>query len=391
VITDRAELFDESKKNTEKLILQLNIVHIHESSDEVSIPAETSKITFTSGSTGQPKGVCLSVENQYRVALSLTQRVDLKAPIHLCVLPLSTLLENVAGVYAPLLAGGQVRFLPAIKMGFNGGKGFCSEKFIAAISQQQPNSLIVLPELLLALLDAVSKGWHIPESLQFIAVGGSRVSPDLLIQARELGLPVYEGYGLSECGSVVSLNSFKANRPGTVGKVLPHLNVQLVDGQVVVTGNTFLGYLNHPDSWYKNQVHTGDLAEWDTEGYLHIRGRIKNLLISSFGRNINPEWLESEVMANPMIHHCVVLGDAKPYCSALIQKRNAAVTDADVQQWIDCINLKLPDYAQICQWQKFSEPLTVQAGTLTENGRPVRSMIDLSFKYQISDIYKEVS
>ncbi|KKM49594.1 hypothetical protein LCGC14_1556770, partial [marine sediment metagenome] len=90
-------------------------------SQEAAIPEGTQKITFTSGSTGQPKGVCLSQLNQISVAEALLSRTGLQATKHLCVLPLTTLLENLAGIYAPLLSGGSIIALPTEMLGFNGG------------------------------------------------------------------------------------------------------------------------------------------------------------------------------------------------------------------------------------------------------------------------------
>lgn len=388
IITDNQQGITAMSK-VETLTESLGVYSLSHVNTATVLPEQTQKITFTSGSTGQPKGVCLSIKNQQVVAEALLERTALLNAHHLCVLPLSTLLENIAGVYAPLLSGGSVMLLPAAEMGFNGGKGFNPALFIEAISQQQPNSLIVLPELLQALLMAAEAGWQAPASLKFIAVGGSRVAPNLLARAQKYGLPVYEGYGLSECSSVVCLNSPKHNQPGTVGQVLPHVSVEVIDGEIVVSGNAFLGYLNQPDSWGSEVVYTGDRGLFDSNDNVIINGRIKNVLISSFGRNISPEWIESEILANPMIKHCVVVGDAKPYCSALIEPRHSQLQEADIDDWLDKVNAQLPDYAQIAVWQLFEQPLSVQNGTLTANGRPVRARINQLYQQQIEDLYKE--
>lgn len=352
------------------------------------LPDNTVKITFTSGSTGQPKGVCLSEANQLNVAEALLQRTGLKRPRHLCVLPLPTLLENIAGVYAPLLAGGEVILLPANELGFNGSSEFDMQKLAKVLDKVQPDSMILLPGLLSAMIDFIQRGWRAPESLKFVAVGGSRVGSGLLEAAEIVNLPVYEGYGLSECSSVVSLNNPVENQQGSAGKPLPHIEVSTENGEILVSGNAFLGYVNEPRSWYPKHVRTGDVGFIDDKGFLHIRGRCKNLLINSFGRNINPEWIESEILANPAIAQCVVYGDARPFCIALIYPRTA-LSDALIDHWLGNVNQGLPVYARIKQWHRLSQPLSQASGTLTANGKPLREQIERLYQSDINTIFKE--
>ncbi len=357
-------------------------------SNQIELPKKTTKITFTSGSTGMPKGVCLSDEQQFRVAQSLLQSTELLAPRHLSILPFSTLLENIGGIYSPLLAGGSIIALSQTSLGFNGSNGFDLNTLLSVISEYKPESLILLPELLMALIAAISKGWQAPSSLHFIAVGGSKVSVDLLQQARKCGLPVYEGYGLSECASVVSVNSPSNIRLGSVGKVLPHLNVNIENDEIVVSGNAFLGYVNQPDSWNKDKVYTGDLGYFDDDHFLYINGRRKNLLISSFGRNINPEWLESELLSSGLLQQVVVLGDAKPYCMALVSPRDRETSNETIQTWIDSINSDLPNYARIEKWLRLTEPMTFDDLLITSNGRPIRENILEHYSELIEQIYE---
>ena len=371
----------------EPLTNQLKIQPVYARA-EAKIPDTTVKITFTSGSTGEPKGVCLSEANQINVAQALLKRIGLEKTKHLCVLPLATLLENIAGVYAPLLSGGEVMLLPATELGFNGASDFDVQKLAAALEIIQPESLIILPGLLSALIHIIQQGWQPPSSLKFVAVGGSRVGHGLLEAARAVSLPVYEGYGLSECSSVVSLNSTTDNQQGSAGKPLSHVAVSIEDNEIVVSGNAFLGYVNEPASWYPQQVKTGDLGFIDDSSFLHILGRRKNLLINSFGRNINPEWVESEILANPVIAQCVVTGDARPFCIALIYARSA-VSDALIDNWLQQVNQALPVYARIKQWLRLPQPLNQGNGTLTANGKPVRDRIDQIYQAEINPLFKE--
>jgi len=351
------------------------------------LPRDTGKITFTSGSTGQPKGVCLSNSQLLLQSRILSDVVDLKTPRHLCLLPLAVLLENIAGVYCCLMAGGQV-LMPNLKeLGFYGSSSLDINSLLDGISDAAPNTLILMPQLLTALVAACHRGWQPPHSLKFIAVGGSRVSPELITAARQQGLPVYEGYGLSECASVVSLNLPNGqDRPGSGGKLLPHLRVESGNGEIQVKGNPFLGYVGAPDSWYPSTIATGDLGYLDSEGFLYLNGRKKNLLISSFGRNISPEWVESELLSGGPIQEAIVVGDARPALAALIRPA-AGATEKQIDNWLVQVNRRLPDYARVHLWHRLNAPLASLEGLLTSNGKPRREVISRFFEQDINQLY----
>ncbi len=351
------------------------------------VPGTTSKITFTSGTTGRPKGVCLSAEQQLLVAESLVAAVGIERPKHLCLLPLSTLLENIAGIYAPLLAGGQVIAPSLAKLGFTGSSGLSIDRLLRNISKYQPDTLILVPEMLHAITAAAVNGWVPPASLRFIAVGGGKTAVGLLRSAQEVGLPVHEGYGLSECASVVSLNRPGSDLHGSVGRPLDHVRVHIEGGEIVVDGSSFLGYAGQPESWYPETVYTGDLGYVDPDGCIHIDGRRKNLLISSFGRNISPEWVESELLLGGLLHQAVVFGDAQPYCVALVAPRDATTTDLEIDSWIRHVNEGLPDYARIALWHRLEEPLCSANGLATDNGRPKREVIATRFRETLTDMF----
>jgi long-chain acyl-CoA synthetase len=353
------------------------------------LPTGTQKITFTSGSTGTPRGVCLDVQQQLTVADALDLALQIKSPRHLCLLPLSTLLENIGGVYYPLLSGGTVVVLPEESTGFSGSTGLNLHRLLRVVDRHRPTSIIILPQMLVGLVAALEAGWTAPAELKFVAVGGGKVAAELIRRAVGLGLPVYEGYGLSETASVACLNYPGSERIGSVGLPLSHVQVSVVDDEVIVSGNSFLGYVGEPDSWNTGHVATGDLGELDAAGYLHLRGRRKNLMISSFGRNISPEWVESELLAFPEIEQCVVIGDGRSYCTALISPADSAINDQQLQQLFDTANAKLPDYARVLQWRRLDEPLSYTAGLYTENGRPRRAAIAARYAALIDELYAE--
>jgi long-subunit acyl-CoA synthetase (AMP-forming) len=315
-----------------------------------------------------------------------TPGADLDINLHLNLLPLSTLLENIAGVYVPLYLGKTIVVLPGSRLGLIGSSQLSLPTLLQTLHQYKPNSLILLLQILQALVIAKTKGFGLPHSLDFIALGGARTPKALIEQARSLGIPVYEGYGLSECASVVSLNSPVANRIGSVGKPLNHVEIKIDEGLIKVRGNVFTQYLGQAVQQQDDWLDTGDLGYLDDEGFLFITGRKKNLLISSFGRNISPEWIESELSLCPSIAQVMVVGDGEAFCSAILVPRS---NDADARQIateISHINTQLPDYARI---QKFvlAEPFTSHNQLLTDNGRLRRAAIMARYESTLHAIY----
>lgn len=390
IITDQRERFaqlDLTYSSFNK-ILGLDVLNLATSNKELVSAKHYSKITFTSGTTGNPRGVCLEQALIEQVSLGLKEKLD-NLPIqqHLCILPLSTLLENIAGLYVPLMKGCCVYVSPVHELGFNGSSDLDSQLFISRLKEINPDSLILLPELLSMLVNFSELTKTLPFNPVFIPVGGSKTSPSLLNLAKEQGWPVYEGYGLSENGSVVSMNTPINNRIGSVGKPLAHLNVEIIDDEICVFGAHYSGYLNE-EGTTEDCLRTGDLGHIDDDGYLYVTGRKKNLIITSYGRNISPEWIESELVLSPAITQCLVYGNAKPFCTAIIVPPTAMVKDADIDNAINELNKTLPDYARIKSWFYAEEPFKHSNGLLTANGRPKR--LDIAFRYQneIKNIYE---
>ncbi|RZI75629.1 MAG: long-chain acyl-CoA synthetase [Variovorax sp.] len=343
----------------------------------VPMPAGTAKITFTSGTTGSPKGVCLDEAAMQRVALGLVQAM---APLdirrHLCALPFAVLLENIAGVMAPLMKGATCVTLPLQSLGLSGSSSFDAARFHEAAVAQQPNSIILLPQMLRAWAGyLMQSGQRAPESLRLVAVGGAAVGVKLIQTARALGIPAYEGYGLSEGASVQTLNLPGSDRPGAAGRALPHAQLRIArDGEIEVTGSLFCGYLGSEaaaPAWWP----TGDLGRIDDDGFLHIDGRKKHLLITAFGRNVSPEWVETALRSENAIAQAVVFGDAQPALSAVLWPLRADASDVDLQAAVDTANATLPDYARVQRWTRGRAAFSVEAGTATSNGRPQRAAV----------------
>ncbi len=356
-------------------------------------PTHTAKITYTSGTTGKPKGVCLDADSLKTVAYSLLQATQATpADRHLSILPLSTLLENIAGLYVPILAGATTTLLPAANVGLTGSAGLDISKMLVALITSKATTTVLTPELLTALVSAIEAGYQKPPYLRFIAVGGASVSPQLLKRAAQLDLPVYEGYGLSECASVVALNTPSNNKLASVGKPLPHVEIKFAtDNEILVKGACLLGYIGNTNDTDSVQYWpTGDIGHLDDEGYLYITARKKNQFITSFGRNVAPEWIERELTLTPVISQAAVFGEARPWNIAIILPANNASL-AEIDASIIEINKSLPDYARVTDWLLADAPFTPQNEQLTANGRLRREVIWQHYQQKINQKYEEQS
>lgn len=337
----------------------------------VALLPGTSRITFTSGSTGTPKGVCLSADHMLTVAHSVVSAVgSAHAGRHLPLLPAGILLEYVAGFLPTLLAGGTYLCPPAELSGM--GDPFRPDfgRMAQAIAEWDVTSLILVPEYLAGLVAVMeATGTRLPK-LTLVAVGGARTPPALIARARALGLPVRQGYGLTECASVVSLERDDDDASGSVGTALAHLTVTLAnDGEILVDGPLCLGTIGAPRA--AGPLHTGDLGTIDGQGRIHVSGRKSSLIITSHGRNLSPEWIEEALLAQPAIMQAMVYGDGLPLPRALL---TAASADADLGAAVAAANALLPAYAQITDWQEVAH-FTPFNGQLTGNGRLRRDVI----------------
>lgn len=356
-----------------------------------STPASIQKITFTSGTTGEPKGVCLTEAQQLAVAEGLkhaTERLGIKR--HLCLLPLSVLLENIAGVYAPMMAGADIICPPLEQTGLKGAASFDAQQCLNTIASYKAESIILLPQMLMALLQGSTPGDIRWQSLKFIAVGGGKVPLGLLTLAKWFNLPVYEGYGLSECASVVCLNTPENNRAGTVGKPIQGVEIKVdADQEVWVKGRHFSGYLHdliagRPNALLQEDwLPTGDLGKLDAEGYLTIHGRKKNLIITGFGRNISPEWPEGLLLSTGLFMQAAVFGEGQTGLTAMLVLRDAR-DSAKVKETLAQVNQQLPDYARIAAHLVIKEPFSFNNGLCTANGRIRRDAIWQTYSSQLN-------
>jgi long-chain acyl-CoA synthetase len=350
-----------------------------------------SKITFTSGTTASPRGVVLSAGQQLAKTRALASAVrGLSLKRHLCMLPLPVLLENIAGAYAALMLGGTCICPRLAAVGVSGASGFDPDCCLEALARYRPDSIILLPQMLRVLMarmagrPALGRGVR---SLRFIALGGAPTPVPVIAAARRLGLPVYEGYGLTECASVVSLNLPGADLPGSVGRALPGVALRLApDGELEVGARAHGRYLDlrgAPGYW----LPTGDLAAIDDHGFVTLTGRKKNVLVTSYGRNISPEWPEGLLLSDPSLAQAVVFGDAQPYLVAVLVALAPHTEEAVLGRAVTQANARLPDYARIRRWIRAPAPFTVANGLATPNGRIRRDAVARAYAEPLRALY----
>jgi len=344
-------------------------------------PVAFQKVTFTSGTTGTPKGVCLARAHLETIARALMAATgSLPSDPHLCCLPLSILLENIAGVHRTLFSGGRVIVPPLAEVGLGGAQQYDPVRALRALRESAAASAILVPEMLKGLV--VFSGGDAGTRLRYIGVGGARVAPSLLEAAQGCGLPAYEGYGLSEFASVVALNTPGDSRIGASGRPLPHLEFRIAENdEIQIRGSHFLGYLTDhgfvaPGTTDDGFLPTGDSGAIDGDGFVRVTGRLKNVLITSFGRNVSPEWVESEILAHPIVAQAVVFGDGEPQLSAAIVVRGDG---AGIEAHLAAVNARLPDYARIARCAVTRVPFAQQEGLVHAGGAPVREAVARKF------------
>jgi long-chain acyl-CoA synthetase len=284
------------------------------------------KIVHTSGTTSTPKGVMLRRGAVDALVEAVGDRIGVEAwQRYVSVVPISLLVEQVLAVYLTFLAGGTVVFLPRGTRPL-GTAGSSPDEVRALLPAARPTISLVPPSLVESLAAhlpsgpvstrALSSALYGREEPMLLLSGGAPVSTEVLRGMWDRGLPVYVAYGLSENGSVATLNGPGTTRLGSVGRPLRHCAVRCApDGELLVRSSSLLsGYLGSDDptalpvdedGW----LHTGDIAIIDDDGFVTITGRLKNIIINSNGRNISPEWVEAQYKSMPSIESVAVFGD----------------------------------------------------------------------------------
>ena len=441
---------------------------------------DVATIIYTSGTTGLPKGVMLTHRNILSNVLALlcVSEVNEK-DVALSVLPLSHAFERTVGYYMILLMGGAIayaesfeRFIPNLR---EIRPTICAavprmfekiyEKVQRKIAESGPlkkalfhwalkvgEEVTDYREKAMALRHPDRRIRHRPEDrynhvdvkvndlflkmkwqlarwlvynkfkrllggrLKYFVSGGAPLRGEICQFFRNLDIYIYEGYGMTETSPVIAFNYRNKWQPGTVGKILPWIQIKLdPEGEICVKGPSVMkGYYNNPqatsevfdaDGWF----HTGDIGYFDKNNYLHITDRKKELIVMSNGKKVAPLALENLLGLSPLISQSVVLGNNRKYISALIvpnfpeliswaktqgippMDSPALLEDEKVEQIyegiVSEINSKLSPFEQIKRFKLFPQEFSLEGGEMTPTLKIKRRTVEEKYGRWIEEMY----
>lgn len=404
-------------------------------------------IIYTSGSTGTPKGVPLTHKNIVSQLISIQEifNLDPKVDTALSILPIAHVFERMV-LYYYVLAGIQVYFADDPQ---NTGVLLYDtkasvitvvprilerlyEKMTAAAENKSGLQKLFLKKAIrqAKIIDPFQAHFSkkiyeklvykkmreaIGDNFKYIISGSSALNKSINRFLLNIGLPVYEGYGLTETSPVVSVNYKNHLKLGSVGKKLKHLEVKLSENkEILVKGDSvFSGYYNSSelnknifteDGYFK----TGDEAYIDEEGYIYIVGRIKEMLKTSTGKYVSPLPIELEISRHPFVEAALVIANNRKYPSALLfmnfentrrylkktleefDPQEALLSkkvNAALERHIANVNKKLNHWEQIQKWQLITDPLTIESGLLTPTLKLRRKATEAAYAEIIENLY----
>jgi len=352
-------------------------------------------LVYTSGTTAMPKGVMLTHGNILTNLQAIPSVTDLRLDDRmLSFLPLAHALERMGGHFLAYSSGISVAFAerpdtvgknlaeakPTILISVPRMLEVVRSRMLGQICKQHPlqqwlfRTWIQLGDrqrrlaakgittIVFRLLDSLV-GTRVRARfggrLRLIVSGGAPLSEEVGAYFEAMGLPVVEGYGLTESAPLLTVNPPEDRRPGSVGKAIAGVSLRIAeDGEILARGNNIMpGYWNLPeattealdnDGW----LHTGDIGTIDADGYLRITDRKKDLIVNSGGENIAPQRIEALLTGDELIDQAVVFGDKRPYLVALIvPNREATVT------WAKSAGLPETEWSRLCEAEIFRKHL----------------------------------
>jgi long-chain acyl-CoA synthetase len=346
-------------------------------------------IVYTSGTTGPPKGCLLTHGNMYASSANTVLRTDwlfhraaegsAEPATTALVLPLSHVFGRTI-LLSCAIAGTPTALLPGVP------------ELLSELPAVRPTFLALVPYA----LEKIRKlGLRDLGPLRYVISGGASLDDTTVAHYRELGVEILNCYGLTEAATAVTVNAPASNRAGTVGRPIPGTTVGIAeDGEVLVSGpNVSPGYWPSPVDTEPGWLHTGDLGRVDEDGHLVITGRRKEILVTSGGKNVAPAPLEDRVRAHPLVSNCMVVGDGRPYVTALITvDPSADATDPavaeEVQRAVDEANELVSRAESIRRFVIVAGDFTVAKGHLTPSMKLRRTVIAQAYAADITALYR---
>ena len=418
-------------------------------------PVTVSTYIYTSGTTGRPKAVMLTQDNLVWTAAQAVELVGVTQQDRvLSYLPLSHIAEQMFTIHIAATAGFSVYFaeslerlnanLVEVKPTIFFGVPRVWEKFHAGVVEKLAENTGVKAKLVeqatavgrrvtarrvaglgVSVTDAaqytifeklvyskVKDGLGLSEARISVS-GAAPVSKEILEFFAGFGLPIYEVYGQSEDCGPTTFNVPGRTRFGTVGPSYPGVEVKIADdGEVIVRGrNVFAGYAKDPettaealaDGW----LHSGDLGEFDADGFLSITGRKKDLIITAGGKNVAPKLLEGGLRDHPLVSEAVLIGDRRKFLSALVTLdpdttgrfcREHGVTGPpeesaeirnEIQRAVDRVNTEMARVEQIKKFTILPRELSIAEGELTPTLKVKRDVVAAHFEAEIDAMYAD--
>jgi long-chain acyl-CoA synthetase len=411
-------------------------------------PDDAAVFIYTSGTTGPPKG-CILTHNNYRsmTDMVVSQGVLSKGELTYLFLPLAHAFALLVQFVAIDL-GGTIAYwekdpkkivpnLMEVKPTYFPSVPRIFEKIytMARSNAPDPAQLDQAAEVGMKVRQMQERGEEVPAELQaafdqaeqalFVNVrnlfggnirqcvtGAAPIAKEILEFFYACGVPIMEGYGMTETSTSATVNVPDAYRFGSVGKAIPGVQVKIADdGEVLLKGeNIFRGYYKNPEATQSTLVdgwlHTGDLGNLDDDGFLYITGRKKDIIITAGGKNITPANIENGLKQNRWISQAVVVGDRRPYLVALItldpeelpafaqehglepdQVADSEEMRAEVQKVVDEVNQKVGRVEQVKKFKILAHDLSQETGELTPTMKVKRNVVNEKFAGEVDALY----
>ena len=401
-------------------------------------PDDLAMIMFTSGTTGMPKGVMLSHRNILENAdAALRREAAYPSDVFLSILPFSTIIERTVGYVLPMMAGSSVAFSQSLATLRDDMRQIrptamvsaprLFEKLYAAIAEkikQKPAPIRKLFNLTISagyryfeygqgrgvwrpiflLVPVLRKIFATPITglfggrLRFTLSGGGPLSKKIARMFIGLGIPILQGYGLTETSPILCANTLGENNPESVGKPLGNVQVRLGENnELLAKGpNIMLGYLDQKQATdevidAEGWLHTGDLARIDESGFVYITGRMKEIIFLSDGSKVYPLDMELVLSESTLIEQVMVVGDGRPFMTALLVPSEAGrnLSEQEMLEHLTGLLVGFPDYALLKRVTILKTEWTVENDFLTPSLKIRRTKIAAEFAKEIETMYTD--